>query len=59
MKVDYKVTIKEPGRKAFVQYAEASSEAEAIQIIKACVLIRPGATLKAELDFTPNYIQNN
>lgn len=59
MAVDYKVTVKEPGRKATVHYAEANSKDEAIKIIKACVLIRSGAVLTAELDFEPNFIQNN
>jgi hypothetical protein len=59
MKVSYKVTVKEPGSKASIHYAEAGNQAEAIKIIKACVLIRTGAVLTAELDFEPTYIQNN
>ncbi len=59
MKVSYKVTVKEPGRKASVNYAEAGNQAEAIKIIRACVLMKSNAVLTAELDFEPTYIQNN
>lgn len=55
----FKITIKEPGKKPFVQYAEAANEEQAIKTIKACVLIRPGATFYVQPDLEPLWIQNN